>query len=52
MHDGRVFNGPLSVHYGQAYVIAGSHGTDLADSFRGQVNGLCGAAAPGLLFLC
>jgi len=39
------------VHYGQAYVMAGSWDTDLAASFRGQVNGLCGAAAPGLLFL-
>jgi hypothetical protein len=41
----------LWVHYGQAYVVADSWGTDLAASFRGQVNGLCGAAAPGLLFL-
>lgn len=39
------------MHYGQAYVIAGSEDTDLAASFRGQVNGLCGAAAAGLLFL-
>ena len=47
----RVFSGPLWVHYGQAYVVVGSWDTDLAASFRGQVNGLHGAAAPGLLFL-
>lgn len=47
----RVFSGPLWVHYGQAYVLAGNRETDLAASFRGQVNGLCGAAVPGQLFL-
>jgi len=47
----RVFSGPSWVHYGQAYVVAGSWDGDLAASFRGQANGLCGAAVPGLLFL-
>lgn len=48
----RIFDGPLQVHYGQAYVLpSNSYGLDLNDSFRGQTNGLCGAATPGALFL-
>ena len=44
--------GRLSVHYGQAYVLCGDcEVPDLEDAFRGQTNGLCGAAAPGALFL-
>jgi hypothetical protein len=43
----------VHVCYGQIYVesrIAQLHG-DMADSFRGQANGLCGAGVPGSLFL-
>ena len=48
----RVFDGRLSVHYGQAYIVPpGEYWIDLEDSFRGQVNGLCGAASPHSLFL-
>ncbi|SJM92679.1 hypothetical protein [Crenothrix polyspora] len=43
----RIFDGRLHVHYGQAYV--GTDGQTLVDSFegyfRGQSNGLCGAAS-------
>ncbi|MGP3968608.1 hypothetical protein [Streptomyces sp. 6N223] len=48
-----LFKGELWVHYGQFYVESrgGRCGTDLPESFAGQRNGLCGAAAPGLLFL-
>jgi len=48
----RVFSGPLRVHYAQAYLLpAGSSTPGLKACFRGQVNGLCGAALPGVLFL-
>ena len=48
----RIFEGRLHVHYGQAYVEPyDSPGIGLDDSFRGQSNGLCGAASPGSLFL-
>jgi hypothetical protein len=48
----RVFSGPLHVHYGQAYVMdRGSDLSDMTEFFRGQENGLCGAAVPGALFL-
>jgi hypothetical protein len=47
-----VFAGPLWVHYGQAYVLSGdSEVPDLGDAFRGQVNGLCGSAVSGAMFL-
>jgi hypothetical protein len=41
------------VHYGQAYVFSGGAGDtgDMPACFRGQSNGLLGAARPGLLFL-
>jgi hypothetical protein len=47
------FEGPLDVHYGQAYVVSGEgEGTeDMDKCFRGQSHGLLGAAAPGMLFL-
>ena len=46
------FSGPLYVHFGQAYVLPNdSSGVDLDESFRGQCNGLLGAAIPGRLFL-
>jgi hypothetical protein len=47
-----IFAGQLQVHYGQAYVESANDQTlDLDDCFRGQTNGLCGAALPGTLFL-
>jgi len=47
-----VFAGPLWVHYGQAYVLVGDgDSSDLDDCFRGQVNGLCGTASSGVMFL-
>lgn len=47
-----LFDGRLSVYYGQAFVVSGpDFDTDLDASFRGQSNGLCGAASPNLLFL-
>jgi hypothetical protein len=47
-----VFNGELYVHYGQAYVFS-YRGCDfsLMDCFENQVNGLCGTAVPGVIFL-
>jgi hypothetical protein len=47
-----VFAGRLWVHYGQAYVLSGdSEVPDLDAAFRGQVNGLCGTAVSGGMFL-
>ena len=46
------YDGRLHVHYGQACVL--SPQCDMLapeDAFAGQVNGLCGAAVPGGLFL-
>lgn len=39
------------VHYGQIYVQSGDGYPDFDECFRGQSNGLCGAAMPGILFL-
>ena len=48
----RVFEGKINVHYGQAYVLVGEIGNpDFYDAFRGQTNGLCGAAVRGALWL-
>jgi hypothetical protein len=48
----RVFSGPLSVYYHQAYLLpVPLEIPDLRACFRGQANGLCGAALPGKLFL-
>jgi hypothetical protein len=49
----RVFDGLLHVHYGQAYVVSGNADdtSDMNAMFRGQANGLLGAAQPGRLFL-
>lgn len=48
----RVFAGDVHVDYSQAYVQApGMHGYSPEAAFAGQVNGLCGAQLPGLLFL-
>jgi hypothetical protein len=47
-----LFDGPLGVQYGQAYVESGEDwGGDMDATFEGQKNGLCGAAVPGALFL-
>lgn len=48
-----LFTGGLDVHYGQVYVQSGVEPpqADLRDAFAGQVNGLCGAATPGWLFM-
>jgi hypothetical protein len=48
-----VFEGRLHVHYGQAYVFSGAPGDtgEMDACFRGQTNGLLGAAQPGMLFL-
>jgi hypothetical protein len=49
----RVFDGPLHVHYAQAYVQDEEEQfePDLSDAFRGQNNGICGAARPDMLWL-
>jgi hypothetical protein len=48
----RVFEGKIHVHYSQAYVLVGEIGDlDFYDAFRGQANGLCGAAVRGALLL-
>jgi ketosteroid isomerase-like protein len=48
-----VFDGRLHVHYGQAYVFSGSSEDtgEMGACFRGQTNGLLGAALPGELSL-
>lgn len=48
----RVFSGLLSVHYRLAYVLMRDViPSDLSDAFRGQTNGLCGAATRGAICL-
>lgn len=50
----KIFDGKLSVHYGQAYVFAGDIGEwdgDIADCLINQENGLCGTATPRIIFL-
>jgi hypothetical protein len=49
----RVFDGHLHVHYGQAYVFSDQVGdtADMEACFRGQSNGLLGAAHDGMLWL-
>ena len=48
-----LFTGGLHVHYGQVYVESGwaMPSDPLSAAFAGQVNGLCGAATPGFLFM-
>ena len=48
-----LFSSSVHVHYGQVYVQSGYEPpqADLQDAFAGQVNGLCGAATPGWLFM-
>jgi hypothetical protein len=48
----RIFDGGLYVHYRQAYVLSNAQETsELPDCFKGQTNGLCGAAVSDTLFL-
>lgn len=53
MHQQVQYEGDLWVHYGQFYVESedGEGFIDLDVSFRGQSNGICGAAQQGRLFL-
>ncbi len=47
-----MYSGDLHVHYGQFYVEpADDDYVDVDQAFRGQSNGICGAAQPGRLFL-
>jgi len=48
-----LFAGGVHVHYGQIYVQSGVESPQggLSDAFAGQLNGLCGAATPGWLFM-
>lgn len=47
-----IFDGTFRVAYSQAYVLdPGDLNSDLEDAFRGQQNGLLGAAVPGQLWL-
>ncbi|MFL6030038.1 MAG: hypothetical protein ACJ74D_08425 [Gaiellaceae bacterium] len=48
-----LLDGKLHVHYGQAYVFSGDtyEMGDMHVCFRGQTNGLLGAAHPGMLLL-
>ena len=48
-----LFDGEVPVEYSQVYVVSGrcESGDPMGDAFAGQVNGLCGGASPGFLFL-
>src|SRR4051812_2124474 len=47
-----LFDAPLHVHYGQAYVVPEADpGFSMEAAFRGQKNGLCGASVPECLFV-
>ena len=47
-----LFSGNVEVQYGQAYIeLDGCFDGVMEDCFRGQSNGICGAAAPANLFL-
>jgi hypothetical protein len=48
-----LFDGEVHVHYGQIYVESNpdTANPQLEAAFAGQVNGLCGGASPGALFL-
>jgi hypothetical protein len=49
-----VFSGPVNVCYGQIFVVSpGCGAVFLENSFKGQVNGICGAkVSGGLMLLC
>lgn len=42
---------PIHVHYGYLSLGQSDDAADLDDAYRGQVNSLCGASAPGALFM-
>jgi hypothetical protein len=48
-----LFEGEVHVYYGQVYVESDPKRANpqLEEAFAGQVNGLCGSASPGALFL-
>ncbi|SCG56191.1 hypothetical protein [Micromonospora zamorensis] len=46
-----LFDGKAPVAYGQIYVTSRELPDDMAGSFAGQANGLCGGGQPGTLFL-
>lgn len=46
-----LMSGAAWVHYGQIYVESGDEFPGMAECFGGQVNGLCGGAVAGVLFL-
>lgn len=50
-----LFQDGVFVDYGQYYLVLGdlddAPGWEMDDCFAGQVNGLCGAAVPGVVFL-
>ncbi|MFF0467271.1 hypothetical protein ACFYPX_07460 [Micromonospora zamorensis] len=46
-----LFDGKVPVAYGQIYVTSRELPDDMAGSFAGQANGLCGGGQPGTLFL-
>ncbi|MFJ6416528.1 hypothetical protein [Paeniglutamicibacter sp. NPDC091659] len=48
-----LFDGTIHVAYGQFYILPeGDYDIDMDEAFRGQSNGLCGAAAhPGVFFI-
>jgi hypothetical protein len=47
-----LFDGEIHVHYHQFYVVSrDAWDGDVAACFEGQINGLCGASLPGLMFL-
>lgn len=47
-----LFNSTLNISYGQFYMLSGESEYDLDAAFKGQTNGLCGAAdAPNLFFI-
>lgn len=47
-----LFSGNIQVQYGQAYLELGNQfDGGMKECFHGQSNGLCGAAAPGTVFL-
>jgi hypothetical protein len=46
-----LFSGAVGVSYGQVYLVCDEDIPGMEECFAGQVNGLCGAAVPGRLFL-
>lgn len=51
MAENVLFAGAVGVSYGQVYLTCCEEPPGMEESFAGQVNGLCGAAVTGSLFL-